>query len=194
MGGTMQGTNRTMFAPRRPVFGVGLGALAIAAVGSWAEADVPPASSSVSAAGAGRVIGTVVDGEGWPLPGQLVALGAETTTTDRDGRFTLHAGAPSYDLTIATPDRISISIYRGVNRRDPLLVHALAPAEDHSAPTSERSASHAAQIVGKLTGGGPYPLSESAAVHFASQRASGHQILGGPNGTGAGPGYGPLKV
>ncbi len=70
----------------------------------------------------GQISGTVVDGDGKPLPGASVALyqGDKVvtgTTTDPDGNFSLEAGPGSYRLVISfisfTPIRQNLAIQEG---------------------------------------------------------------------------------
>jgi hypothetical protein len=58
-----------------------------------------------------------------PLAGRIIVIGDQKTTTDQDGRFALDDVEPFYDLFISEPDRSTVSIYEGLSRRDPLVVH-----------------------------------------------------------------------
>jgi hypothetical protein len=134
------------------------------------------------------VVGRVVDL--WtrrPLAGRLVAIGRARAVTDGDGRFTI-AGVPErYDAAVVEPDRAAASVYRGLRRRDPLLVHrGLEKAEGN----------HITDIVGTLGGGGALEKGDQVIVAFLSGEGS---AFDSPTAAGAGhrptyPDYGPLRV
>jgi len=91
----------------------------------------------------GPITGTVVDTNGRLLPGQIVAIGAEKTTSDGEGRFSFAKIPAGYDLVIASPDASHATVYQGLGRRDPVVVHGGRRA---GAPA------HSAQIVVTLSG------------------------------------------
>ena len=143
-------------------------------------AGPPPAGAS------GPVTGTVVamsGGRAQPVPGQTVRTGSHTAVTDADGRFTLSDVPARYDLTIVNRGHSVVTIYQGLTRRDPIVVHAV------NMPGGGR---HHALIEGKLIGGGPY---RSMHVRFSSALASADIILGRFGGGGPrGPDYGPISI
>jgi hypothetical protein len=109
----------------------------------------------------GPVNGLLLDGRNRPLPGQIVAIGAEKTTSDGEGRFGFATAVPvNYDLVIARPDGALATVYQGLTRRDPIVVFAGA----------EREPAHQASIAVTLAGGeaarGPWR------IYFVSARAS----------------------
>jgi hypothetical protein len=71
----------------------------------------------------GAIAGAVLDGSGRALPGQIVAIGAEKTTSDGEGRFAFPTVPAGYDLAIASPDGSRATVYQGITRRDPVVVH-----------------------------------------------------------------------
>jgi len=71
-----------------------------------------------------RIQGRVLDIRSLsPLAGRIILVGDQRTTTEEDGRFTLDAVPPFYDLFVAEADRSMVSIYEHLSRRDPLVVH-----------------------------------------------------------------------
>lgn len=144
----------------------------------------------------GPIRGTVLH-NGKPALGQSVSLlssgapGAKallkTATTDEEGHFTLPVDAPTYDLVIVSPSKASVSIYRGLTRRNPVLTHKVDPQ-----PTPH----HRASIAGTFTLPGGQRLSEDALhVQFGSAYAHVDEMRGGPNGPHpVAPNYGPISV
>jgi hypothetical protein len=147
-------------------------------------------------AGAEAVIrGTVV--RFWthePIAGCTVAVGRASTKTDAQGRFILAGVPPTYDLLVADSDGRSISVYRAVRRRDPIVEHDPAPRAE--------SFAHTGAIVGRLSGGGPFPLTKTSgrvSVYFHASVADGVDLLPAPRTTSSdpireGPDYGPLPL
>ena len=126
----------------------------------------------------GPIAGTVLDAQGGPLPGQVVAIGAEKTTSDGYGRFAFPRVPAGYDLVIASPDGSRATVYQGLTRRDPAVRH------DGARPGEP---AHRAEISVTLSGA---DASEMAAerwqVHFVSERA--FAAIPGKGGWSAGPG------
>lgn len=163
--------------------------LALAAVSEGCRSTGAAADEAARArAAAARVDGRVVDLWGHqPLAGWLVAIGSLRAITDRAGRFTLDGVPARYDAVVVEPDRASASLYRGLRRRDPLLVH-------RSLPKSEGT--HVADIVGTLSGGSPLEADDFVVVAFLSPQGSGIDV---PSASPADrrpryPAYGPLRV
>ena len=77
-------------------------AAACAGQASYTAVPAPPPP----AAEAGPISGTVVDADGKPVPGQIVAIGGERTTSDGEGRFS----------------------FRSRTRRRPYSMHPCSPA------------------------------------------------------------------
>ncbi|HMF43573.1 MAG TPA: carboxypeptidase-like regulatory domain-containing protein [Polyangia bacterium] len=122
---------------------VRLGTVAVAA-GCTGQANYVPMPASPPPPEPGPITGTVLDGNGRPLPGQIVAIGAEKITSDGDGHFSFSRIPVGYDLVIASPDRSQATVYQGLGRRDPVVVHK---GPHPGAPA------HNAQIVVTLSGG-----------------------------------------
>jgi hypothetical protein len=80
---------------------------------TWIMPPVPVA--------AGPVNGLLLDERSRPLPDQIVAVGAEKTTSDAEGRFKFANVPVNYDLVVATPDRAIATVYQGLTRRDPIV-------------------------------------------------------------------------
>jgi hypothetical protein len=105
------------------------------------------------------VTGTVLGSDLRPLAGQVVAAGGARTTSDAAGRFTLPSVAGPYDLVVASPDGAAATLYRGLSRRDPVVMN-------HPAPRASRP--HQATIAGTVTG-----ASEIVQIHFSSDTGDG---------------------
>jgi len=75
----------------------------------------------------GPIAGKVLDANGRPLPGQVVAIGADKTTSDGNGKFAFPRVPAGYDLVIASPDGSRATVYQGLTRRDPAVRHDGAP-------------------------------------------------------------------
>ena len=131
----------------------------------------------------GPVRGMVLDKQGRPLPDQIVAVGAEKTTTDGEGRFALPKMPAGYDLIVASPGGTHVTVFQGLTRRDPIVVH------DGPRP---KPRPHRAQIVVTVPGA---EATMRWQVHFASPRA--HAPLAGKLwniSTGKTPDRNPLVV
>ena len=144
------------------------------------------ACPAASAQDGARVDGTVVDFiSRVPLGGRVVAVGNRRTVTDARGAFALEGVPRVYDLIIADGDGRAASVYLGLTRRDPLLVH-WPRAKKHE------WSDHAATVTGSFTGQGAFPLPEGEwiNVRVLSPQASADIQLS----KGGGPGYGPIDV
>lgn len=148
----------------------------------------PPAPAAEAPANVnGDVAGLVVDARGGlPVADQRVAVGSQVVPSDEHGRFRLRDVPATYDLVIVNAERSLATVYAGLSRRDPVLVHAAEPS------AKPRRSS---EISGTLHGGGPYPIANALHVAFRSPLARGDVLLGGPNApTRLGPDFGPLAV
>jgi len=68
-----------------------------------------------------------------------------------------------YDAVVIEPDRATASVFRGLRRRDPLLVHR---------GRDKAEGKHVTDIVGTLSGGGPLETGDHVVVAFFSPEAS----------------------
>ena len=109
---------------------------------------------------AGPVKGMVLDAHERPLPDQIVAIGAEKTTSNGEGRFSFAKIPVDYELAIASPDGTRATIYQGLTRRDPIVVHKGARV---------REPAHRAEIFVTLAGSDVGR--ESWQIHFVSAGA-----------------------
>jgi hypothetical protein len=115
-----------------------------------------------------------------PLAGRTVAIDGRITLTDASGTFLFDGVAPVYDLTVVEQGGTAATVYHGLRRRDPLLVHR----------TSKRypAGTLRAELHGRLTGGGPYPLDgDDAFVYFLAPGVAEHVDLIAPYMSGRGP-------
>jgi len=85
-------------------------------------------------------------------------IGDQRTTTQVDGSFAFENVPGIYDLAVLDAKRDVVTIYRGLTRRDPLLVHGGAPET-----LDEYRAAHSAKLFGSFTVGGG-PLASAAAT------------------------------
>jgi hypothetical protein len=105
---------------RLPIVALALVAAAIAC-GSHPPRHRDPAPAARS--DPGIVVGRLLDStSGGPLRRWTVAMGDERKGTDADGGFSFAGVPPLYDVVILDPDGSSIAIYKGLTRRDPLLL------------------------------------------------------------------------
>jgi hypothetical protein len=124
-------------------------------------------------------MGRVVDDRSLqPLPGRSVAIGPLRAVTDENGGFTVDDVPETYDLAIAEPEGQTASVYRGLHRRDPLLVHEIVFPD---------AGAHVAEIAPSLTGGGPLKPGDSVVVGFVA--SSGTLFAREPFGAPCGPRY-----
>jgi hypothetical protein len=177
-------TNETMKRPAMLV--TTLAAMAILAALPGCKANAAYASPSPQSSAADAVHGTVLNEHGrQPLAGVVVAVGSQRTTSDADGHFALGGVSRTYDIVVADPNGASATVYRGVHRRDPWLVHKSA--------IPQQARAHRATIIGHVDGG-PFDIANSATVRFASDRAQREVFLGSNAPRNTGPDYGPLAV
>jgi hypothetical protein len=141
------------------------------------------APGAVGPTPAARVTGTVLDLESYePLAGRTVAFWGRTTLTDASGTFVLEDVPPVYDTTIVEPDGTTATLYRGLRRRNPILMHR--KMKRYPVGTFH------AELHGRLTGGGPYPLEgDTASIYFFSPSpgVSTRLFLAPPYPNGRGP-------
>jgi len=111
--------------------------------------------------------------------------------TDDTGRFSVPDAPSPYDLVIVDPDGTTISLYRGLRRRDPLVRH-------HKSPHDNALPANMATVTGTFTGGPSWPLGKQdvASVSVVSQLARANEVLGGslPIPMFRGPSFGPLYL
>ena len=150
-------------------------------------AGIPSSADAGVAGGAQDVSGIVVSlATGRPLESRTVVVGGRRAITDGNGAFTLPGVAAVYDAVVVDPDGTVISVYRGLQRRDPLLTHAGAPTP-----------AHAGSVDGDLSGGNNYPLAPTdlVTVQFVAPQANQFSPLGGLLSTAQlGPEYGPIPL
>jgi hypothetical protein len=180
--GTLEGLpGGAMIASRHLVLAVAFGAAC-----AGAQAPSPGVPAGTAPAGAGAISGIVVNHQGVRLPEQIVAVGGRRTTTNGEGRFSLADVPATYDLIVAKPDGDLVTIYQGISRRDPRVVHTAL---------HERAPDHRAQIVGSLAGG--EWTGTSALITFTSARARPVNFPDSARWKAAGAGrgeYGPIIV
>jgi len=124
----------------------------------------------------GMIRGTVIDHySSRPSVDRLVVVGKAKATTDIDGRFAIPAPAGPYDITVVDRNRSAVTFFRGLRRRDPVLLHYGDP---NLVPNGYET--HAAHIDGTLSGGGYDPkTSNMATVYFSSPQVVRDKTLGG---------------
>lgn len=132
--------------------------------------------------------GIVLDGRGGlPVSGVHVFVGSRHTTTDGEGRFTIDSALRTYDLVLVNEESSLAHVYTQVSRRD------LALTFGKRRDAAKRS--HHAQISGRLTGGGDYPLPDALHVNFRGAFTTADEMLGGMNAPDKpGPDFGPLNI
>jgi hypothetical protein len=108
-----------------------------------------------------------------PLFGRTISIGTAHTRSDERGAFELNNASPVYDLTIVDADGATISVYQGLTRRDPVLLHR------HSSLGGD--APYSASVVGTLSKENAELLSETdlAVVQFFSAAIDDRILLGG---------------
>ncbi len=184
--------------------------ICVCLVGSWActRARSPskqnPANTVTSDAAvpsmkvAGTSVkGRVIDPSGQVFSGWRVAVGVASGTVpsldgaadaDADGTFVLDDVAPHYDMYAVAPDKMQISVYYGLSRRDPIVVPVW--------PGHGRYPSWGS-IAGSLAGGVSFPLDRServtVSVSFFSAGGFARQALE-PGLGRPGPAYGPMRI
>jgi hypothetical protein len=148
-------------------------------------------ASSDGRAASETIRGTVLEYRSMrPSIGRLVIVGGKQTTTDVNGRFAIAGPSGAYDLTVVDPERYSVTFYRGLRRRDLVLIHA---GDINLSPKGQER--HAAHVDGKLSGGGFDPVSSNTAmIHFLSPQTSQDRTLGGQNYDPRGGAFGPLQL
>jgi hypothetical protein len=120
-----------------------------------------------------------------PLGGRtVVSNGTRTTTDPINGEFGFDCSTTPYDLVIVDPDGSTVSVYRGLARHDPVLLH---PAS----PEAQSGALHA-RVHGNMSAPGiAFPLTGQAntisAFLFASHFEN-REFLGASSGP-TGPDY-----
>jgi len=90
-------------------------------------------------------------------------MGDLAAVTASDGSFAFENVPTRYDLAVLEPKRDVVTLYRGLTRRDPTLVHGAAPAK-----LDEYRAAHSAKLFGSFTIDGQPPVSGTATLGFFS--------------------------
>jgi PKD repeat protein len=124
----------------------------------------------------GRVIGL----NGRPTAGATVlASGRPTATTDAEGRFTIAAVEPPYDVVVTDPGEDAAVVYLGLTLERPTLTR----------PGTAPGANHSAAIAGTVSGGSgyPQPADHRTAVAFGSLETRASALAGGATGAFALP-------
>ena len=154
--------------------------------GGGGAQDSPDGASSDASGGetstGNSIVGVVLDfATKRPLAGAGVSIRATHVNTDDSGGFELPKPSDSYDVTIESADGSSVSIYRGLTRSDPVLLHRQ--------PSRIAGTEHSARISGTLAKPSTtlISMSDIAAVTFVSGAADDQVLLGsdlppfGPN-------------
>jgi hypothetical protein len=159
------------------------------------EAGTPSADAGTGDAGTGdagtgdasaEIAGKVVDFVSKrPLAGRTVFTSGSSTsvTTDANGAFSVSEAPPLYDAIVVDPDGTTVSVFRGLTRRDPVLPHA--------ATTVSGTTGNVGFATGTISGGTKFPLGTGHVVDisFFSADADGHvRLANSPTGAG-GPAY-----
>ena len=110
------------------------------------------------------VNGLLLDGGNRPLPDQIVAIGAEKTTSNGEGRFAFASVPVHYDLVVASPD--------GRSRRST----RASPAAIRSSCSRHRPSRAGAHGVDRGDAGGRRRRAEAWRIYFVSARAS--EVMG----------------
>jgi len=143
-----------------------------------------------AAPGPEAVVGTLVDiTTRRPLSGRTVAIGTESTTTDAHGEFTFESVPSTYDAVVADGDGTAVTVYQGLQRRDPMLTHRPSPVTE--------ATTHSADLTGTVSNGGSYPLGRDdlVSVYFFATEVDEHVSIGGLLAPArAGPAYGPMHL
>jgi hypothetical protein len=122
--------------------GVGVCALSYVALACGSARQRPALGTSIAPPAAheatpSAVSGVVLDAdEHWPLRGRIVEIGGRRAVTDEQGRFRIPDVPPRYDVRISEADGSWVTLYRGVERREPMLalhVQAMNMPHEHSA-------------------------------------------------------------
>src|SRR5207237_3740319 len=95
--------------------------------------------------------------------GRTVLMGDLAAVTASDGSFAFENVPVRYDLAVVEPKRDIVTLYRGLTRRDPTLVHGAAPEK-----LDEYRAAHSAKLFGSFTIDGKSPVPGTATLGFFS--------------------------
>jgi hypothetical protein len=163
-----------------------LATLCVGAALGCAEKQTSRGGSPQASGDDRRVTGLVVeDWLGRPLARRTVVIGDQTTVTDGNGAFSFTGIPAVYDVAVLDPDRTSISLYRGVRRRDPRLVHRSRVGGDET---------RVAEVSGTLTGGAPTNDEFVGVVFLGAHAQGGVGAAPWSGGRTPYPGYGPFNV
>jgi len=117
------------------------------------------------------VAGTVVNTAGSGVNGATVAIGAQHTTTDASGAFSLPGVTAPYDAMVIVPfgSRNAVTVFKGLTRTDPKLFAILVPG----------TAPHNGTVSGGVSGGDPLPAAtDNTAVAWGSPEVTDSQTFG----------------
>ena len=156
--------------------------------GSAVQPEMDAETAVATESGGTAISGAVVDFvTGRPLGGRSVWISGRKLMTDSLGRFSVSGGPPIYDAMVEDPDGSSVSIYRALSTRSPVLPHKHLPGT----PAAE------AFISGTVSGAGTYPLppADSVDVYFFSEETDNEFSIGYGRSTGySGPAFGPMVL
>ena len=135
---------------------------------------------------AGKVMAV---GWGMSANGRRVFMQGREPVLIRDGHFSFDRVPPTYDVWVANPSGDTISIYKGLTRRDPTLWFS----DDHTSALDDPP--HRATIKGILRGDIPFPVELGYLVnlYYSADRAKGFLQVGHFSESG-GPRFGPMKL
>ena len=113
----------------------------------------------------------------------------EPTVIKKDGGFAFDRVSARYELWVDFEGEAPVTVYRGLARRDPVLVHSPSFVTSLDAP--ERKAT----VSGIARGDFAFPLARGHAMslYFLSDRATGRWWMGQPGGS-LGPRFGRMTV
>ena len=146
--------------------------------------------------GPGRVRGHVQRPDGSPIIGRVVHLGnRRTVATDKDGAFVLDGVPGTYELWIDHEKEGTVTVYRGLTRRNPKLQHETS----HDLPQDRKPVARKASVSGIVRGDFPFPIDKEhrLVIRFLSETAGAGWSMGsrmGQDGNSQGPRFGRMRV
>ena len=137
----------------------------------------------------GRVEVRVMKAWYWPANGRRVHLKDHEPVVIEDGRFAFDHVPATYELWVEGQPEAPLTVYRGLTRRDPVLIHS------PSFVTALDEPSRKATISGIVRGDFPFPIDKGyrLSFYFLSNRTQGHWWMG-QQGQSLGPRFGRMKV
>ena len=167
-----------------------LGMLAALAAAPFLDVKEKPAEAASKAAKAGRVQGRVLKSWLWSANGRRVHLkNHEPATIGRDGEFSFDHVPAQYELWVDHEGEAPVTVYRGLTRRDPVIIHS--PSFVTSLDEPQRKTT----ISGIVRGDFPFPIERGHAMslYFFSEHATGRWGMG-QMGQSLGPRFGRMIV